>query len=194
MKNEKLAEILTEHKSWLKDEAGGKRADLRCADLRGASLRGASLRGADLRDADLCHANLRNANLRDADLCHANLRGADLRGADLRDADLCYAYLRGANLRDADLRGADLRDADLRDAIGNMVEIKSVQADTWPVTYTNEVMCIGCRRHAITEWWAFSDKEINSMDEQALKWWRLWKPILQATIAASPAVPTREKQ
>ena len=63
MNKEELKEILDNHKKWLNDEPGGKKADLSFADL--------------------CGADLRFANLR-----FANLRGADLRGADLRDADL----------------------------------------------------------------------------------------------------------
>ena len=74
MEQEKLSEILQEHKKWL-DSNGeeGTRADLRDADLR----------VADLRVADLCHANL----------CYANLCQADLRDADLCDADMDYAVL-----------------------------------------------------------------------------------------------------
>ncbi len=73
-----LKETLRLHQMWLRDEEGGKRADLRGANLRGADLRDANLEGADLEGADLRDANLRGADLRDA-----NLRGADLEGADL---------------------------------------------------------------------------------------------------------------
>ena len=154
-----LAEIIEKHGKWL-DGEGGERADLRGADLRGADLRGADLRGADLRGADLGGADLRGAYL----------VGADLRGANLRDANLC-----------------DIRS--LLGAIGNMQEIKSVQCDLWPVTYTAERMQIGCQFHALAEWWTFGDEEISKMDSQALGWWGIWKPILQRIIEASPAVP-----
>ena len=63
---EEIIEILKLHEKWLKDESGGKRADL--------------------RNADLSEANLRNANLSEANLWNANLRNADLRNADLRNA------------------------------------------------------------------------------------------------------------
>ena len=99
------------------------------------------------------------------------------------------AYLSGAYLSGADLSRADLSGAYLSGASGNMAEIKSVQADIWPVTYTAEVMQIGCQRHSIAEWWAFNDIEIGAMDSDALTWWGVWKPILQTIIAASPAVP-----
>lgn len=98
-----LRDVLREHKRWLNDGDGAKRADLRDADLRyvdlnGADLRGAYLYGADLRNADLYGANLRGVDLRDvdlrgADLRNVNLHGVDLSGADLNGADLDYSEL-----------------------------------------------------------------------------------------------------
>ena len=148
---EQLKEIIDLHGKWLRDEEGGKRADLRYAILT------------------------------DAILTDANLRGADLRYAILTDADL-----RGANLRGAIL--IDIRS--LWGTIGNMAEIKSIQADTWPVTYTATHMQIGCQLHPLGDWWAFDDKQIGGMDSNALEWWRAWKPLLQAITTATPAVPT----
>ena len=104
-----LKEILEKHKKWLKDEAGGVRADLYGAYLRDADLQRADLQGTDLRGADL-----RGAYLRGADLRGAYLRGADLLGADLRGANLQYADLLGANLRDTNLQNADLYCAKLQ--------------------------------------------------------------------------------
>ena len=110
--------------------------------------------------------------------------------ADLRDANLTGANLTGADLTSAYLTSADLWDANLMDAHGNMREIKSIQCDMWQVVYTAEVMQIGCQRHSITDWWAFDDARIERMHSAALEWWRRWKPLLMAIIAASPAVPT----
>ena len=53
---EQLAEVLTKHRAWLLNQAGGSRADLRSADLSRADLNGADLRGAGLNGADL-HEN-----------------------------------------------------------------------------------------------------------------------------------------
>ena len=44
-----LNEILENHRKWLNDEEGGKRANLRGADLSEADLIGADLSGANLR-------------------------------------------------------------------------------------------------------------------------------------------------
>ena len=60
---EKLNSIIASHGKWLRDEEGGKRANLRDADLRGAYLGDADLGGANLRGADLGDANLRGADL-----------------------------------------------------------------------------------------------------------------------------------
>ena len=97
MNKEELKEILDNHKKWLNDEPGGKKANLRDADLRGADLSFADLRGADLRGADLRGANLRYADLRGANLRYADLRSADLRGADLwieNGDDVVWAIVR----------------------------------------------------------------------------------------------------
>ena len=69
-----------------------------------------------------------------------------------------------------------------------------MQSGYWPVTRTAEVMQIGCARHPITRWWAFTDTEIDGMDPHALTWWRTWKPILQAWTAAAPATPTGHEE
>ena len=108
-------------------------------------------------------ADLTGADLSRADLTGANLRGADLTGADLTDADLTDASLRGAILRRC---------------IGNIDRIKSIQVDIWHVTWCDDLLAIGCQQHSITDWAAFSDERIASMDSHALDWWRKWRPIL----------------
>ena len=110
--------------------------------------------------------------------------------ANLSSANLCSANLSSADLSYANLRYADLRSAANILCVGNKANIKTVQADIWPVAYTCDEMQIGCQRHAIAEWWAFGDDEISRMDSRALGWWKVWKPILQAMIQASPAEPT----
>ena len=175
-------EAMTEAEAWLGTSGqSGERASLKGANLEGADLGGANLRRADLRGADLRGADLKGANLKGANLRSANLRGADLRGVNLKDVDL-----KGASLEDANLEGASLWGC-----IGNMTHIKSVLCDQYPVTYTADVMQIGCQRHPIAAWWEFDDEQIQEMDRKnALKWWRTWKPILQQIIEASPAEPT----
>ena len=177
------------------EQAVAADAYLRGANLRGANLGGADLRGANLRGANLGGADLRGANLRGANLRGANLGGADLRGANLRGANLGDANLGDANLGDANLRGANLGGANLGelasiwDTAGNRAEIKSLQLETWGVTYTATHMQIGCQHHTLERWWGFSDDCIRRMDERALEWWRKWKPVIQQIIAMSPAVP-----
>ena len=202
---EELVEILGKHRSWLIGEEVGERAYLRGANLSGANLSDANLSGANLSDAYLRGAYLRGANLSDANLSDANLSdaylsGANLSGAYLSGANLSDANLSGANLSDAYLRGAYLRGAYLSDAnlreinelwgtSGNCREVKAIQCDLWPVTYTAEHMQIGCQFHNLSEWWHFTDEEIGEMDSRALEWWNVWKPILQSIIEISPAVP-----
>ena len=170
MNKEELTVIIDNHGRWLRGEDGGKCANLCGASLCGANLCGANLCGANLCDADLCGANLCDANLRDANLC---------------SADLCSA----------DLRGADLRGADLWSCAGERNYIKSIfVSDVYAITYTSEVLQIGCQRHKISEWWGFDGHRIAEMDgKKALKFWREWKDTIRMIIEKSPALGTGEK-
>jgi len=116
MTPEQIKEVLELHTAWLRNQAGGQRANLSGANLHSANLSGANLHSADLRGANLYGANLSFADLHGADLFFADLHGADLHGADLHGADLYGADLHGADLHGADLYGADLHGADLRSA------------------------------------------------------------------------------
>ena len=125
-------------------------------------------------------ANLIGANLRDANLIGADLRGANLIGADLRDADLRGANLRGANLRDANLIGANLRDAK-----GNLREFKTMQIETYSISFTKDILQIGCKRYSIEEWKNFDDETIGKMDSGALTFWNKWKQFIFTAIELS---------
>ena len=93
--------------------------------------------------------------------------------------DLSGANLSGANLNNANLNNADLRDADLRKCIGNNKEIKSLQIGTYLISYTKDILNIGCQSHEHEDWRTFSDSIIINMDGQtALDWWNLNKHII----------------
>ena len=198
--NKVLFEFECDHISELLIESIRRGANLRGANLRDANLEGANLWGANLRDANLeganlwganlWGANLWGANLEGANLWDANLEGANLWDANLEGANLWGANLRGANLRDANLRDANLRDANLRDANlwgvgGNMEEIRSMKIETFPITFTKDVLQIGCKRYLIEEWRNFSDEDINNMDDRALAFWKKWKDFIFTAISLS---------
>jgi hypothetical protein len=124
----------------------------------------------------------------------ANLTGADLTRAGLRSATLIDATLTGANLTRANLTGADLTGANLWGCVGNMREVKSLQIDTWPVTYTADTLQIGCQRHPISKWRRWNTdagrKWIEKMDPDALEWADRHLALVLQIIDASPATPT----
>jgi len=180
-----------------------RNADLSYVNLRGANLRGANLSYVNLRGANLSYVNLRGANLSDADLSDADLSDADLSYVNLSDADLSYVNLRGANLSDADLSDADLSDADLSDAdlsdadlsdanlsscSGDRKVIKSLFiSEIYPITYTKDVLQIGCENHPIEEWWSFDDARIKQMDgERAAKFWAENKEFIKMSVEKYP--------
>lgn len=116
------------------------------------------------------------------------LEGANLRGANLEGANLEGANLEGANLENANLEHTNLQYEDIRWVVGNGKEIKNVKGQRWPIVYTKNVLVIGCQQHLIENWWKFSDEEISEMHDNALIWWKKWKPKLQEIIKNNPAV------
>jgi len=143
----------------------------------------ANLAGANLADAYLAGANLAGANLADAYLAGANLAGANLAGA----------YLAGANLAGANLAGAYLADASLNGLCGLNDWIKCIQVEDWPISYTSEIMQIGCQRHSFDAWRNFSDAAIRAMDgRRALTFWKKWKSVIFQIIEMAPAMPTQQ--
>jgi len=101
----------------------------------------------------------------------------------------------GANLTWANLTGADFTRARFCRAFGNGREIKSMQLGTYSITYTAEVLQIGCEQYPIVQWWDFTDEQIHEMNGQkALDWWHKWKPLLRQIIETSPATPTGKEK
>jgi hypothetical protein len=119
----------------------------------------------------------------------ANLRDANLRGANLSGANLSSANLSGANLWGANLRGANLWGANLWGCSGERNRIKSIfVSDVYAITYTSEVLQIGCQSHKISDWWDFEDRRIAEMDgKTALTFWREWREVIRMIIEKSPA-------
>ena len=163
-----IKEALKKHADWLHGKEGGGRANLEGAYLKGANLEEANLRGA-------------------------NLWGAYLRGANLWEANLREANLRGANLEGANLRGANLRGAYLT-CFGNMKEIRTMQVDTWKISYTADTLQVGCQRHPIDKWRKWDTvagrKWIEQMDSKALEWADRNLGLVLQIIDANPATPT----
>jgi uncharacterized protein YjbI with pentapeptide repeats len=98
------------HKLWMRNERGGKRADLSLKTLRQFRLTGIDLTRAKLTGVQLLRCDLTEAKFFEADFFGANLseslfvrtdcRGADFRGAQLSGADFSEARLTGSDFRE----------------------------------------------------------------------------------------------
>ncbi len=174
---EQLKTILERNDLWLHKGKSGTHANFSGYDLSGSNFRGSNLTGADFRGYDLSHANL----------SHTNLSGADLTGSNLHGSNLSHTNLTGA-----DLTGADLSDARLNGCAGNRKHIKSLfVSSTYPITYTSNILQIGCQRREIAEWWNFSDSFILEMyGKVAIKFWHKYKDFIKSAIELSPAETT----
>jgi hypothetical protein len=68
-----------------------------------------------------------------------------------------------------------------------MREIKSAQFDQWAVTWSADVLAIGCQQHAIEEWRNADPRWIAAMAPGASDWWSRHGALVLQLIDASPA-------
>ena len=171
-------------------------AEIDCSEDDATSAKlGLAVKWALENGAKLTEANLTGANLRGAYLEGANLEWAYLRGANLEGANITGANLIGATLEGASLAGAYLRGANLAGANGINDWVKFIQIETYVITYTAEILQIGCEQHPIADWRNFDNRRIAKMDgKTALKFWGKYKDWIFQTIALWPAKPTDAKQ
>jgi len=157
--------------------------------LRFAFLRGSDLRGSDLSGANLFGANLIEADLHEADLSRADLSRANLSWANLTWANLTKADLSEANLTWADLTWADLTWADLFNCIGNGGEIKNINVGTYHITYTKDVLWVGCEHWPIEKARQITVEQARKIDgDKAAEFWAKNKDLIFASIDANPAI------
>jgi hypothetical protein len=121
--------------------------------------------GLQLAANNFCEQDLRSSKFRFARLAFAKFRYASLNNSDFTGSNLQYADFTGATLKDC-----KLQDAIINYAIGNMREIRSMQLESWQITFTEHVLAIGCRQYSWEEWNQFSDGELELMDEYAPSW------------------------
>ena len=92
-----------------------------------------------------------------------------------------------ANLSYANLSYANLSSAELQSVVGNMREIKSMQIETYTISYSlvTKILHIGCEAHSFEKWELFTDEEIFEMGQGALIWWKKWKDFIFKVIELS---------
>ena len=95
------------------------------------------------------------------------------------------AVANGANLEYANLWGANLEGAKNAPAI--------ISGLRWTVHISGTgMMRIGCQNHSVEVWKDFTDKEIKSMDRDALEFWNKYKTML--LVACDTHVHVKESE
>lgn len=61
--------------------------------------------------------------------------------------------------------------------------LHSISGLTWPVTFSETQMQIGCQSHTIEEWKGFSEEKIAEMEERAVELWEKYKDFIFSFIA-----------
>lgn len=108
-----LKSILVAHRAWLRNERGGRRADLSLKVLRDVKLPNVQLPRAKLTGVQLINCDLSGGKIHECDFFAANLAGTKFVGADCHDSDFRGANLMGADFSEAILSGTDFREGSL---------------------------------------------------------------------------------
>lgn len=137
-----------------------------------------SLAYADLSGADLSHANLSHANLSHADLSYCYFHETDLHHADLYHANLSYANFIFSELFSSSFQCATFNETNIDGESVSKIPTVVGGGLRWHVIITEEYMRIGCQRHKHEEWKSFNDRQISSMDEDALEFWNRYSVVL----------------
>lgn len=174
----KTIKELIEAKDWV----ALQNMDLSCADFRETDLSGAMINNADFSWSDFRGINLSGVILSNSDLSNSDFRYAILRDANFIGTDLRGANLHGTDLSGVNLSGANINDVNLHNTVGNGKEIKSMQIETYRITWTKDVLQIGCKQYTIKEWKNFTDDEISEIDAGALDWWEKYKTFIFTAI------------
>ena len=122
-----LADILEEHKMWLANRAGGRRAELSNADLnwvdlhsvnlRGAMLDGARLTYSTISDCILSDASMERAILYKANITHSRIDSAVLRLATMDDCSITNTSMENANMDGANMKHAKIDSSSMKNAV-----------------------------------------------------------------------------
>ena len=62
---------------------------------------------------------------------------------------------------------------------GNVVFICGLK---WRVTISDNYISIGCQTHTVSFWETAKDKTIEKMEDGALEWWKIHKPIIMGIV------------
>lgn len=104
-----LQRVLAEHKAFLANARGGKRASLSSLNLEHTDFSNCQLAKAEISGSILSGSCLKFANLSQAVLYCSELCNVDARFANFAQADMRGVTLNGSNLSHARLDGADFR-------------------------------------------------------------------------------------
>lgn len=144
------------------------RCKLSLSNFTKSTLEGTLFSACDCKKSIFFKTNLNGAKFE-----YCILKFCSFNKASLENSSLIYSDLRGTSLKDVDLDTVNFRCV-----VGNSKEIKSLQIHNYQISYSKNILNIGCESHPIQDWIDFSDRQINRMDAHALTFWKQYKDII----------------
>lgn len=135
-----------------------------------------SLNEANLDGLDLNHLNFDNVFINGASFKNTILSNISSKNASFIECDFTKSDFSFCNLLNTEFEECVLKEIILRDTVGDMKNIFSVVLDTYVMTFTKEIMNLGCDSKSIEDWRKTTTDDIED-DEQ--KWlWDYYKELI----------------
>ena len=184
--------VLDDHQKALDGEEGYKLAELYDQDLVNLEVE-----GKDLRMVNFQRSILLGSKFKGSDLSMASFSGCFMANSDLSQCNLALANLSHANLFQVNLDNTNLTGVRLQGTVGNMKQVKSMHLETYPVTYTKDIISVGCWQMPIYVWscmnndklWEYIPPDVRAhfVKDFDFDWWDKWKETIFKIIDMSPA-------
>ena len=138
-------------------------------------------------------------------MTNGSIESCDLTGATLISANTQFTKIRNSVLKDCSFKYCNVHkteflDSDLSESIiygthGICDYIKNIQVDTYPTSYTNSRIQMGCENLSIETARAMDDKFVIGLDgKTALKFWRANKEMIFSTMESYPAIDSVDRK
>jgi hypothetical protein len=148
-------------------------------DFRGVILSDDSFRCIEFNGVDLSGGFLDGCKFVDCIFKNCELDGVSFVNSYLTGSKFISSSLKGANFTNARLIDTLIVDSKINGLIGNAIELKSMQVETYQVAYYDNILAIGCEQKTIEEWKNITREELIKLDGfYAVSWWKKWEDVI----------------
>ena len=148
-------------------------------DFRGVVLSDNSFKDIEFNGVNLAGGFLDGCKFVDCTFRNCELDGVSFVNSYLTNSKFISSSLKGANFTNARLLDTSIIDSKINGLIGNTIELKSMQIETYQVAYCDNMLAIGCEQKTVKEWKNITREELIKLDGfYAVGWWKRWEDMI----------------